>query len=237
MVFKNLTGDVLIASGLIAYLGAFTAKFRNELTDQWVSFCQEREIPSSGKFSLRTVLGDAVLIRDWEIFGLPSDNFSVENAIVTSIARRWPLSIDPQGQANRWIKNKEKENKLDVIKFTDDNYLRILETAIQFGKPVLLENVGEELDPAIEPLLQKQIFKSGSSWNIRMGDSTIEYSLDFLFFITTKLRNPHYLPEVSTKVTLLNFMITYEGLTDQLLGKVVAKEKPDLETEKEQLVI
>ena len=60
---------------------------------------------------------------------------------------------------------------------------------------------------------------------IRLGENVIEYSHDFNFYITTKLRNPHYLPEVATKVTLLNFMITPEGLEDQLLGIVVAKEK------------
>lgn len=60
--------------------------------------------------------------------------------------------------------------------------------------------------------------------------------MEFQFYITTKFRNPHYLPEVSTKVTLLNFMITYEGLSDQLQGIVVAKEKPDLETKKQELV-
>lgn len=65
----------------------------------------------------------------------------------------------------------------------------------------------------------------------------IEYSLDFRFYITTKLRNPHYLPELSTKVTILNFMITYEGLNDQLLGILVKKERPDLEREKERLII
>ena len=54
---------------------------------------------------------------------------------------------------------------------------------------------------------------------IRLGDSTIEYSDQFRFYITTKLRNPHYLPEVSVKVTLLNFMITPAGLGDQMLGK------------------
>lgn len=60
---------------------------------------------------------------------------------------------------------------------------------------------------------------------IRLGENTIEYSKDFRFYITTKLRNPHYLPEVATKVSLLNFMITPEGLEDQLLGIVVAKER------------
>jgi len=93
------------------------------------------------------------------------------------------------------------------------------------------------MDPAVEPVLQKQIFKKGSSWNIRLGDNTIEYNKDFKFYMTTKLRNPHYLPEVSTKVTLINFMITYEGLSDQLLGIVVEKENPELQLKKEQLVI
>ena len=65
----------------------------------------------------------------------------------------------------------------------------------------------------------------GGVWCIKLGDNTIEYSSDFRLYITTKLRNPHYLPELSTKVTLLNFMITPEGLEDQLLGIVVAKER------------
>lgn len=236
-VYNNLTGDVLISSGMIAYLGAFTSAYRSELTTDWVANCLEKEIPSSGKFNINSVLGDPVAVRNWNICGLPSDQFSIENGIITSKARRWPLYIDPQGQANKWIRNMEKDRKIDIIKFTDGNYMRTLETAIQFGKPVLLENVGEDLDPSIEPILQKQIFKKGASWNIRFGDSTIEYSLDFKFYITTKIRNPHYLPETSTKVTLLNFMITYEGLSDQLLGILVAKEKPELEMEKEKLVI
>ena len=186
---------------------------------------------------MQSVLGDPVKIRAWNIAGLPNDSFSIENAIITSKARRWPLNIDPQGQANKWIKNMEKEAGLKIIKLSDGNYLRVLENSIQFGKPVLLENVGEELDPSLEPLLQKQIFKKGSSYNIRLGDSTIEYDMNFKFYITTKLRNPHYLPEISTKVTLLNFMITYEGLSDQLLSIVVAKERPELETEKERLIV
>lgn len=66
---------------------------------------------------------------------------------------------------------------------------------------MLLENVQEELDPLLEPLLLKQTFKQGGSICIRLGDSTIEYSQDFKFYITTKLRNPHYLPETSVKVS------------------------------------
>ena len=63
------------------------------------------------------------------------------------------------------------------------------------------------------------------------------FVFSYRFYITTKLRNPHYLPEIAVKVTLLNFMITPVGLEDQLLGIVVAKERPDLESEKNQLIV
>ena len=53
----------------------------------------------------------------------------------------------------------EKDAELLVIKLSDANYMRTLENAVQFGKPVLLENVGETLDAALEPLLLKQTFK------------------------------------------------------------------------------
>lgn len=75
-------------------------------------------------------------------------------------------------------------------------------TVFQFGNPCLLENVGEELDPALEPVLLKQLFKQGNSQYIRLGDHLVEYSRDFKLYMTTRLRNPHFLPEVSVKVSI-----------------------------------
>ncbi|CAK9814603.1 Dynein axonemal heavy chain 7 [Anthophora plagiata] len=235
--YYTLTGDILIGSGVVAYLGVFTSRYRQEQIDNWVHICIELNVVCTKDYQLTQILGDPVLIRSWNIFGLPSDLFSIDNGIIVTNSRRWPLMIDPQGQANKWVKNMEKENNINVIRLVQSDYMRVLENAIQFGQPVLLENVGEELDAALEPLLMKQTFKSGGTECIKVGDSIIEYSSDFRFYITTKLRNPHYLPEVAVKVTLLNFMITPIGLEDQLLGIVVAKERPDLEAEKNQLIV
>uniref|UniRef100_A0A8D2L0F3 Dynein axonemal heavy chain 12 n=1 Tax=Varanus komodoensis TaxID=61221 RepID=A0A8D2L0F3_VARKO len=235
--YDNLTGDVLISAGVIAYLGAFTAGFRQECSKDWTKLCKMKNIPCSEHFSLSKTLGDPIKIRAWNIAGLPTDQFSIDNGVIVDNSRRWPLMIDPQGQANKWIKNSEKENRLSVIKFTDTDYMRTLENCIQFGTPLLLENVGEEIDPSLEPLLLRQTFKQGGIDCIRLGEVVIEYSYDFKFYITTKLRNPHYLPELATKVSLLNFMITPEGLEDQLLGIVVAKERPELEEERNALIL
>ena len=54
-------------------------------------------------------------IRSWQLAGLPVDGFSIDNGIIISKARRWPLMIDPQGQANKWIKNMERDNKLGMF--------------------------------------------------------------------------------------------------------------------------
>jgi len=236
--YVSLTGDVLVSSGMIAYLGAFTSAFRTQITADWVENCISKQIPSSTTFSLQQVLGDPVKIRQWNIDGLPSDSFSVENAIIISKGFRWPLCIDPQGQANRWIRTMEKQKKLDVVKLNEGEKMRrTFENALQFGKPVLLENVGEDIDPSLTPILLKQTYVKGASTYIRLGDKELDYSPAFCLYITTKLRNPHYLPEISTKVSLINFMITPEGLNDQLLGKLVSLEKPELEKAKERLIL
>jgi len=77
-----------------------------------------------------------------------------------------------------------------------------------------MENVYEELDPALTPVLIKNTFKKGNTVFLQMGEKVLEYSDNFFFFMTTKFRNPLYLPDVCTKVTILNMMITEEGLND-----------------------
>ena len=131
----------------------------------------------------------------------------------------------------------EETNSLKVVKQNQGNFVRILENAIQFGNPVLLENVPEALDPILESILLKQIITSGGVSTIRLGDATIEYDKKFRLYITTKLRNPHYPPELCVKVNLLNFMATADGLQDQMLGRVVAMEQKELELQRQQLVV
>ena len=106
--YAHLTGDMLLASGVIAYLGPFTAPYRQAAIERWSGKCGELAVPFTAGFSLAGVLGDAVQTRRWVIEGLPNDTFSIDNALIISKSRRWPLMIDPQGQAAAWIKNMEK---------------------------------------------------------------------------------------------------------------------------------
>jgi dynein heavy chain len=232
----NMIGDMLINAGSVAYLGPFTAVYRQRLETMWRKKLISLGIKHTENTDLLTSIGDPIAIRTWSNFGLPSDQLSVQNAIILSKARRWPLMIDPQLQANQWIKNMEKE-KLKVVNLEQKDYLRTIMHAVQFGNSVLIENVGEELDPAIEPILLKQTFLQNNSPYMRFGEDVIPYNNDFRLYITTKFRNPHFNPETSVKVTMLNFFITPGGLEDQLLGIVVRMEAPDLEKQKVELML
>jgi len=236
--FENVVGDIVIASGLIAFLGIYSSAFRQRAVAKWVAFLGgELGIPCATPFSLVDTLGDAITIREWVIAKLPKDDFSITNAIVLQKSIKFPLFVDPQGQGNRWIKNMERDHSLSVIKLNDPQFGRTLENSIQFGKPLLIENVQETLDPILEPVLLKQVIVSGSRKLIRMGDATIDYDDNFRLYITTKLKTPHFTPTVSTKVVLLNFAITLDGLDDQMLAVVVGADESEMERKREQLVI
>lgn len=82
-----------------------------------------------------------------------------------------------------------------------------------------------------------QTYKQQGNTVLKLGDTVIPYHEDFKLYITTNLPNPHYSPEVSTKLTLINFTLSPSGLEDQLLGQVVAEERPDLEEARNQLIV
>ena len=74
----------------------------------------------------------------------------------------------------------EKAAGIEVLKLTDKDFLRSLENAVRFGKPVMLENVLEELDPALEPILLKQTFKQQGSTVIKVWFSDWCLFLSFI---------------------------------------------------------
>ena len=108
---------------------------------------------------------------------------------------------------------------------------------IPLGIPLLLESVGEELDPILEPLRERQTMRKAAGLSLEFGDTVLDYSTDFRFYMTSKLANPHFLPEASGKVALINFGITFDGLKEQLMDHVVQAENAALDDERQSLIL
>jgi dynein heavy chain len=100
---EQLTGDILLAVGTIAYLGAFPENKRQEQLIQWMEKADELGVSYSKDYTLQTTLGNQITIQSWYMNGLNRDNVSTDNGIILSTAERWVLMVDPQDIANRYV--------------------------------------------------------------------------------------------------------------------------------------
>ncbi|XP_042636525.1 dynein axonemal heavy chain 10 [Orycteropus afer afer] len=233
----KLLGDCLLCAAFLSYEGAFTWEFRNEMVNQvWQNDILERGIPLSQPFRLESLLTDDVEVSRWGSQGLPPDELSIQNGILTTRASRFPLCIDPQQQALNWIKRKEEKNNLRVASFNDPDFLKQLEMSIKYGTPFLFHDVDEYIDPVIDNVLEKNIKFSQGRQFIILGDKEVDYDSNFRLYLNTKLANPRYSPSVFGKAMVINYTVTLKGLEDQLLSVLVAFERRELEEQREHLI-
>ncbi|XP_052023863.1 dynein axonemal heavy chain 10 [Apodemus sylvaticus] len=233
----KLLGDCLLCAAFLSYEGAFTWEFRDEMVNQeWRNDILDRDIPLSQPFRLENLLTDDVEISRWGSQGLPPDELSVQNGILTTRASRFPLCIDPQQQALNWIKRKEEKNNLRVASFNDPDFLKQLEMSIKYGTPFLFHDVDEYIDPVIDNVLEKNIKSSQGRQFIILGDKEVDYDSNFRLYLNTKLANPRYSPSVFGKAMVINYTVTLKGLEDQLLSVLVAYERRELEEQREHLI-
>lgn len=233
--YEQLIGDCILAAAFMSYCGPFPSEYRDSLILNWISCVEMHNIPFTRGFDFADFMAGAAVARQWQINGLPTDKFSTENGVFVTKGIRWSLNIDPQTQAMNWIKRTEGDS-LVIADFKDANYIKKIEVGVQHGRQVLMCDVGEDMDPVLDNILMKSLIQVGKNSYVKVGDKELEYDKDFKLYITTRMPNPHYTPEVSTKVTVVNFTVKESGLEEQCLGIVVKAEQQQLENTKNEVI-
>jgi dynein heavy chain len=233
--YEKLIGDCILAAAFMSYCGPFPSEYRDGLISDWLSTVEAEKIPYTQGFDFSDFMAGAAQARAWQLNGLPTDKFSTENGVFVSRGLRWALNIDPQSQAMNWIKRMEGDSLL-IADQKDANFLKVIERAVINGRKVLFLDVGEELDPVLDNVLNRSLIQVGRNLCVKIGDKEVAYHEDFKLYITTRMGNPHYTPEVSTKVAVVNFTVKESGLEEQCLGIVVQAEQPSLENTKNEVI-
>jgi dynein heavy chain len=236
---KQLVGDCAVACAFVSYCGAFNQDFRlMMINERFRKDCSARNIPVSASIEVTEFLVDQGTIGDWNLQGLPTDILSTQNGILVTRSSRYPLMIDPQAQAINWIRNKEADRlpKWKETNITSSKLKDQLEFCMSEGKAMVVVGVEEEIDPLLDPVMQREIVKKGRSMYITVADQVMDFDPTFMLYFVTRLPKPHFSPELQAMTTVIDFAVTMKGLEDQLLGIVIGQEQRALQDQLQEVL-
>ncbi|KDQ54817.1 hypothetical protein JAAARDRAFT_37924 [Jaapia argillacea MUCL 33604] len=232
---STIVGDVLLSAAFLAYGGFFDQHYREVMWQEWSSHLGEASVKFKQELSFPEYLSTADDRLSWQSKSLPSDNLCTENAIMLKRYNRYPLVIDPTGQATTFLLNEYRDRKITVTSFLDEAFLKVLESALRFGNPLLIQDV-EHLDPILNAVLNKEIRRTGGRVLIRLGNQDIDFSPSFTMFLTTRDPSVEFSPDICSRVTFVNFTMTRSSLQSQSLDQVLKVERPDTERRRTDLM-
>ncbi|BGP45295.1 dynein heavy chain [Rhodotorula kratochvilovae] len=232
---STVAGDVLLSAAFLAYAGYFDQSYRQSMWNGWASHLGDAGIKYKGELSLSEYLSTTDERLAWHARSLPTDELCIENAIMLNRFDRYPLIIDPSGQATSFLLNEFKDRKISVTSFLDEAFLKNLESALRFGTPILIQDV-EHLDPILNAVLNKELRRAGGRVLIRLGNQDIDFSPSFTMFLSTRDPSVEFAADLNSRVTMVNFSITRASLQTQSLAQVLRVERPEVDRKRSDLL-
>ncbi|SBS80798.1 dynein heavy chain, putative [Plasmodium ovale] len=225
---ETFVGDCLLAAAFCAYIGFFEHYERQKLKKTWGEIIHKHHIKHRHDLSFIEFLSKPSERLQWIANELPSDDLSIENAIIINNYIRYPMIIDPSDQATTFLLNQYADKKIVKTSFSDKNFIKHLESALRFGSTLLVYDV-EKIDAILNSVLNQETHKQGGRLLISIGDSEIDFSPSFHLFLTSRDANFQFTPDLCSRVTFVNFTLTPSSLQNQCLNMILKNERPDID--------
>ena len=231
----TLIGDVLLSAAFLAYGGYFDQQFRQTLFHSWANHLSLSELAFREDLARTEYLSTPDERLQWQQSSLPTDDLCTENAIMLKRFNRYPLLIDPSGQATEFILKEFSQRKVTKTSFLDESFRKNLESALRFGNPILVQDA-ESYDPILNPVLNRELKKTGGRVLVTIGDQDIDLSPAFTMVLSTRDPSVQFSPDICSRVTFVNFTVTRSSLQTQCLNQVLKAERPDVDQKRSDLL-
>ncbi|TRY63473.1 hypothetical protein TCAL_02090 [Tigriopus californicus] len=231
----TIIGDVFVCAAFLAYGGYYDQHTRRSLLSTWKKYLENFDIALRGDMALTEFLSDPDERARWKSHSLPSDDLCLENAVMLKRYNRYPLIIDPSGQATAFIMEEYADRKITKTSFLDDSFRKNLESALRFGNPLLVQDV-ENYDPILNPVLNRELRRTGGRVLMTLADQDIDISPTFTIFLATRDPTVEFAPDICSRVTMVNFTVTRSSLQMQCLNQVLKSERPDIDQKRSDLL-
>lgn len=248
-----LTFNSMLAAGVVAYLGACPEDVRAQMMNEWKNKIGSADVAA---FELGSFLSSESEFLKWKSEGLPSDELSLQNALMIENSCQTPFIIDPNGLATQWLKTHLSNNlsaakelaksedanapaaassQLEVVMQQEARFVTTLELSIRFGKTLIISEV-DGVSPLLYPLLRKDLYGQGPRRTVVVGEKNVDYNENFRLYLVTRDPAPDIPSNAKALINEINFTVTRSGLEGQLLGITLNSEKPELEQKKSELL-
>nr|CAB3240292.1 cytoplasmic dynein 1 heavy chain 1 [Phallusia mammillata] len=232
---STMAGDCLLSGAFISYAGYFDQAMRQNLYLAWTTHLQQAGIEFRLDLARVEYLSTVDERLQWQQNALPVDDLCTENAIMLKRFNRYPLIIDPSGQATEFILRQYADRKISQTSFLDNAFRKNLESSLRFGNPLLVQDV-ESYDPILNPVLNRELRRTGGRVLITIGDQDIDLSPAFTIFLTTRDPTADFPPDLCSRVTFINFTVTRGSLQAQCLNEALRAERPDVDSKRMDLL-
>lgn len=88
---------------------------------------------------------------------------------------------------------------MTIIQQSQKGYIDKVISCIENGKPLLIENLPDDIDAVLEPVVGRLTMRRGQNLVVKIGDNEVDYDRNFRLYLQTKLSNPHYKPEINAQ--------------------------------------
>ncbi|KRX01956.1 hypothetical protein PPERSA_07601 [Pseudocohnilembus persalinus] len=229
---KTVLADAIFSAAALTYFGTFPMGMREQGRQFILNQINSKFIVCNNNISLQNKLANQLTVSKWcGQQKLPNDSFSIDNASLV-VGQHMDQRNGKKKQFTNHSKQCPEFPGVDDETRNKNLKLFIKIAAMTVGNPILVENLQESISPiCLEPLVFQQ-YLSENSKRIQFGDKIIDINQNFRLYLTSKLVNPVYSPEISSKVCILNFIVTEEGLMDQMLNILVKVEDPEKESQR-----
>jgi len=222
-------GDAILSAAFHSYSGFFDPSLRTQLLKKWKECIVEFKVPHNVYYSPSTFLTTSTETTNWiSNFNLANDTMQIENAIMLKKHNRYPLIVDPTGQAVSFLLASLQSKKVVRTSSRDSGFVRTLENALRFGTPLIVQDI-EMWDPILNPIVSCEFRRVGGRKLVSVGAADVDVSEGFDLFLITRDPTHNFPADISSRVTMVNFTVSPTSLQAQTLNLVLKYVKPELE--------
>jgi len=216
----------VLAASFITYLPKKDEGERAEKVAAW------KKLLGIGSFNLIGFLSSESEILEFVSEGLPSDQLSIENALIGLFSHKSPLVIDPNYALSQWLINKvKKDTQTEVVSSQEKKITSVLELGIRFGKTVIVNEV-DQVDSLYFNILRRDLKKQGARLVVAVGEKVVDWSDQFRLIFLSRNHSIKLEPHEAAQVCMINNLVTTKGLEEKLLSLIINDQRPELEQKK-----